>query len=273
MANNLVLADTPSVVGGWLQATHALQGSQKPIYNLVYSIIGPTNINESENQVIKRFNEFALDHRFHPTETVANTIFPLDTYLKNANDRTAFYQKYHDVVLPKVRKKWGTYFERLTIRRNHDGSLMMRGNALLNPLEILIDKLKQRVEYPPKTTTHYEISPGDIALELAVYNPLHDAKYQIGGPCLSHISFKIDRDNVLRMTAFYRSHWYIERALGNLIGLARLQWFVAHAAGAKAGPLSVIASEAVLDLSGKHRNVAETKAMLNDCWAAGGVIA
>ena len=96
--------------------------------------------------------------------------------------------------------------------------------------------------------------------------------YQIGGPCLSHVSFKIDRNDVLRLTAFYRSHWYIERALGNLIGLARLQCFVAGAAGAKVGPLTIIAAEAVLDLRGDGRKAADTRAILEECWAAGGQI-
>jgi hypothetical protein len=267
MANYLVLADAPSAVAAWLQATRALQESPKPVYNLVYSALSPTEKLPSDDGVVKLFNNFALEHKFHTTDTVANTIFPLDTYRAHAADRAKFYRAYHDTVLPKVRKAWGTYFERLTIRRNHDGTPMMRENAQLNPLEILIEKLKRRVDDPPKTTTHYEISPGDIALEIATYNPLYDCNYQIGGPCLSHVSFKIDRNDLLRLTAFYRSHWYIERALGNLIGLARLQWFVANAAGAKVGPLSIIAAEAVLDLSGKHRNVSATKMMLQECQA------
>lgn len=273
MANYLVLPDASSAVSAWLHATRALKEAPKPIYNLVYSILSPSEKLPADDDVIKLFNKFSLEHRFHSTDTVANTIFPLDTYRANAADRAALYSAYHGTVLPKVRKAWGTYFERMTIRRNHDGSPMLKGNELVNPLEILIEKLKRRVENPPRTTTHYEISPGDIALEIATYNPLHDCNYQIGGPCLSHVSFKIDRNDVLRLTAFYRSHWYIERALGNLIGLARLQWFVANAAGAKVGPLSIIAAEAVLDLSGKFRNVSETRAMLNECWAVGGMAA
>ncbi len=271
MANSVGLPDAQSAVAAWLQATRALQDTPKPVYNLVYSVSDPTKKLSMDNDIIASFNKFALDHEFHTTDTVANTIFPLDTYRAYGADRTEFYEAYHRTVLPKVRKTWGTYFERLTIRRNDNGTPMLKGNALLNPLEILILKLKRRIEDPPKTTTHYEISPGDIALEVATYNPLHDCNYQIGGPCLSHVSFKIDRNDVLRLTAFYRSHWYIERALGNLIGLARLQWFVANAAGAKVGPLTIIAAEAVLDISSKHRSASDTKAMLKECWATGGM--
>lgn len=271
MVDHLVLEDSPTAVMAWLQATYALQKAKKPVYNLVYSILSPTEKTAIDDPVVKLFNSFALNHGFRTTDTVANTIFPLDTYRVNAADRSGLYEAYHDAVLPKVRKVWGTYFERMTVRRNDDGTQMLRDGVTLNPLEILVTKLKRRVEAPPKTTTHYEISASDVALELATYNPLHDCNYQIGGPCLSHISFKIDRDDVLRLTAFYRSHWYIERALGNLIGLARLQWFVANAAGARVGPLTIIAAEAVLDLSGKHRRVADTKAMLEECWTVGNV--
>jgi hypothetical protein len=273
MANYLVLDDSISVVSAWLKATKSLSAVSKPVYNLVYSITSPSDKLPQDDAIIASFNRFAIDHKFHATETVANTIFPLDTY--NSKYKTSnpdeFYEYYLNTVLPKVRKNWGTYFERMTVRRNDNGTPMMKGNRRINPLDTLINKLKRRVDDPPKTTTHYEVSIDDVALEIATYNPSFDSNYQIGGPCLSHISFKIDRNNVLRLSAFYRSHWYIERALGNLIGLARLQWFVANASGATVGPLTVVAAEAVLDLTGKGRKTAETRTLLGDFWITGGI--
>lgn len=268
MANHLVLDDANSVVGAWLASTKALAESPKPIYNLVYSVTSPTALSDRDKKILKIFDNFAIAHAFHPSDTVANTIFPLDTYsAKIKAGPEEFYDYYLGTVLPKVKKKWGTYFERMIVRYNADRSIMMRGNRRLNPLETIIEKLKRRVENPPKTTTHYEVSIDDVALEVATYNPLSDGNYQVGGPCLSHVSFKIDRNNTLRLTAFYRSHWYIERALGNLLGLARLQWFVAHSAGATVGPLTIVAAEAVLDISNSNRKAKETKAMLASCWA------
>lgn len=273
MANHLVLDDASSVVGAWLSSTKALGEVTKPVYNLVYSVTSPAVLSNGDKLVLKIFDKFAITHGFHPSDTVANTIFPLDTYsAKIKSGPEEFYEYYLGTVLPKVKKKWGTYFERMIIRYNADRSIMMKGNQRLNPLEIVIDKLKRRVENPPKTTTHYEVSIDDVALEIATYNPLSDGNYQIGGPCLSHVSFKITRDNTLRLTAFYRSHWYIERALGNLLGLARLQWFVAHSAGAKVGPLTIVAAEAVLDVSSSNRKANDTRAMLADCWAASSAV-
>lgn len=272
MANNLVLDDASSVVAAWLHATKALSTAKKPIYNLVYSITSPDSKSENEDKIVRKFDKFAVAHKFHPSETVANTIFPLDTYRATyAKGADEFYEYYLNSVLPKVKKQWGTYFERMITRFNDDGTRMVKGNRILNPIDVVIDKLQRRVTGKANSTTHYEVSIDDIALEIATYNPQRDGGYQIGGPCLSHVSFKIDRDNKLRLTAFYRSHWYIERALGNLIGLARLQWFVAKASGATTGPLTIVAAEAVLDLSGKARTVPETRALLSDCWAAGGL--
>lgn len=232
----------------------------------------PASKSTGETAIVRIFDKFALDHGFNTSETVANTIFPLDTYRsKYGMGADTFYEYYLEAVLPKVRKRWGTYFERMIARVNDDGTFMMKGNRRLNPLDVLIDKLKRRVEKKANTTTHYELSIDDIALEIETYNPMLDGIYQVGGPCLSHVSFKIDRENVLRLTAFYRSHWYVERALGNLIGLARLQWFVASASGAKVGSLTIIAAEAVLDLTGKNRNALETRNLLADCWADGGL--
>ena len=82
---------------------------------------------------------------------------------------------------------------------------------------------------------------------------------------MSHVSFKVDSSGKLRLTAFYRSHWYIGRALGNLIGLARLQAYVCNESGAPSGPMTIIASEAVLDLTGKGRSAAQTRGMLQNC--------
>jgi len=273
MANHLVLEDANSVVGAWLASTKAIDAASKPVYNLVYSVMSPTELSSGDKSALKIFDKFAIEHGFHPSDTVANTIFPLDTYSTKINSGPEeFYDYYLGKVLPKVRKKWGTYFERMIIRYNADRSIMMKGNRRLNPLETVIDKLKRRVENPPKTTTHYEVSIDDVAFEIATYNPFLDGNYQVGGPCLSHVSFKIDRDNTLRLTAFYRSHWYIERALGNLLGLARLQWFVAHYAGAKVGPLTIVAAEAVLDVSNSNRKATDTRAMLAECWEASSAV-
>ena len=45
----------------------------------------------------------------------------------------------------------------------------------------------------------------------------------------------------------YRNHTYVTRCLGNLIGLGRLQAFVAKEAGVKMGSLTIVSTHAELD--------------------------
>lgn len=65
----------------------------------------------------------------------------------------------------------------------------------------------------------------------------------------------------------YRNQYFIQRALGNYLGLARLQRFVATAVGLEQGPLTVHAFHAQLDL-GKQ----ETDALLRACAAQVGSV-
>ncbi len=53
-----------------------------------------------------------------------------------------------------------------------------------------------------------------------------------------HLSFKLI-DGAVHLTALYRLHDYRYKVPGNLLGLARLQAFVAAEAGAKIGSLCV----------------------------------
>jgi hypothetical protein len=263
MPNLLALDDRPTTVTAWLQAVKALSMNGTHAYNLVYSITQPSALSPKDSKIIRVFNAFALENNLHTTDTVANTIFPLDTFSSQGADN--FYDYYIDRIFPKVRKQWGTYFERLIRRRNDDDTIMMKDGEPLNPLALLVSKVARRVAGLGRTTTHYEIALDDPVLDLATYDARHDSAYQVGGPCLSHVSFKVDSAGVLRLTAFYRSHWYVARALGNLIGLARLQTFVARQAGVAVGPLTIVASEAVLDLSADGRPAAKAREMLKAC--------
>ena len=63
-------------------------------------------------------------------------------------------------------------------------------------------------------------------------------------------------------TAVYRNHFYVARLLGNLIGLGRLQRFVAEKAGLEIGELTVISTHAEVDTVGTRR---EINALLGFC--------
>ena len=99
------------------------------------------------------------------------------------------------------------------------------------------------------------------AYELAVYDPLRDGRSLYGGQCLSFLSFKLDEELGLMLTAMYRNHTYITRCLGNLIGLGRLQAFVAKEADVKLGSLTVISTHAKLD-TGKGWGIKDARELV-----------
>jgi hypothetical protein len=87
--------------------------------------------------------------------------------------------------------------------------------------------------------------------ELALFDPARDLdRSPYGGQCLSFLSFKLSSatPGVLSLTAMYRNHYYVEKLLGNLIGLGQLMSFVASEAGLAVGSLTVLSSHAVVDL-------------------------
>ena len=80
---------------------------------------------------------------------------------------------------------------------------------------------------------------------MPLYSPAQDETRRMGGPCLSHLSFKLFQEAV-HLTALYRSHDYSYKAPGNLLGLARLQACVAHEVDRSIGSLTIHSSYAYL---------------------------
>ena len=60
----------------------------------------------------------------------------------------------------------------------------------------------------------------------------------MGGPCLSHLSFKTFQGAV-HLTAVYRSHDYAFKVPGNLLGLSRLLSCVARETGQDVGSMVI----------------------------------
>jgi hypothetical protein len=92
----------------------------------------------------------------------------------------------------------------------------------------------------------YELGVAEGEYDLPLYNTVDDQRRRRGGPCLSHLSFKLFEGDV-HLTAFYRSHDYRYKVPGNLLGLARLQACVATEVGAEIGSLVVHSTYAYLD--------------------------
>ncbi len=147
-------------------------------------------------------------------------------------------------VYQRVKKRqgdWGRYFERMIRRPTAKGKD-------INPLADMIAKMTQHVHGSGKTFRNiYELTVSDPALDVPIYDPERDAGPVMNRQCLSFLSFKLDRENRVMLTALYRNHYYIERLLGNLIGLVRLMAFVGCEANVPVGPLTVISTHAEID--------------------------
>ncbi len=240
------------IVPTWLAVARHLQLAGRTGRNLVLEIPQPGVMQRSDLAILRRVDaQIVAQGKGLSIDTVAGTIFPQGLY--DRRHSPDFYQEYWRLLdRAKKPRTWGQYFERMTRRRAPDGTIV-------NPLEDVIGKLKRAVTSGTSIyQSTYELSPSDPAqdidpveedgAELATYDPVRDRNRPYGGPCLSHLSFKITDRHVLDLTAIYRSHHYCERALGNLVGLARLQKYVAHQANLVQGVLTCISTHAELDL-------------------------
>ncbi|GKS87056.1 hypothetical protein AVMA1855_22910 [Acidovorax sp. SUPP1855] len=217
------------------------------IYNLIVEVEQPGIENEATKAIEQRLNAFLAEHNCLPIQTVSDTIFPAAEYKSGGLERV---YDYPTAVYPHIKavraNQWGTYALRLTERKCADGTT-------LNPLKLVIDKMKTAIETservkkggPPRAT--YELDLTLSPLELKLYDAENDYDNGRGGQCLSHVSLKLGPNKELYLTAIYRYQYFVQKALGNFKGLARLQSCIAREVGISTGPLVCHATLAILE--------------------------
>ena len=233
---NLISVDT--LAQAWLRGCHHLLDIPSwTDTTTVLHIARPTMVRAQDQAVADILEEFLVTHRRYSHHTVAETIFPGYEYITHGVD--GVYRIYPEQIFPRIKhhgdmRHWGTYAYRLVRRRDH------RGNEY-NPLEYCIQKMKDKA----RKRAAYEVGLG-FGCDLATYDDDDDRRDRMGGPCLSHLSFKVI-ENTVHLAVMYRSHYYIHRVFGNLLGLARLQSFVADQIELPPGPLVCHSTMAVLE--------------------------
>jgi hypothetical protein len=240
----------PRCSSAWLaasQAVYALPGHEG--HHVVIDVDNPVASSEQDAALVKAVDAFLAEHGGNdPVRTVANTIFPQATY--EAHGSPDFYDVYIKKVFPRLKRSprdWGRYFERMMAYPTPDG-----------PENLLADLVAEMTRNVAAERTFRNI------YELPIYNPTKDrAGSPIGRQCLSFMSFKLDGENRLLLSAVYRNHFYTQKLLGNLIGLGRLMAFVAEEAKVKLGPLSVLSTHARVDAAGASQ--AQVKALHVQC--------
>lgn len=236
------------IVPVYFNACEELLQQRCQCFNLVLEIAEPNIQIPQDRASINEVSTALVDNNCSSITTVANTIFPQQLY-----DRSGYPGVYgrFDAVISRFKKKgtWGTYFQRLTAFPGKNGKP-------INQLELAIYKLLRSVN-GKYFSSIYELNVSgigtvdmDIGTELLLYSPHNEGRKISNMPCMSHLSLKLDRTvNRLHLTAVYRSQYYGSKALGNLIGLARLQKFICDQIdGIQPGVMTCIATEARLDV-------------------------
>lgn len=215
-------------------------------HNVIIDVATPALDLTRRHPIVAAVDDF-LRARDKSVLTVANTIFPSSVYERHG--MPGFFKVFDERVLPKVRKKntrWsGYYFERMT-------NYPARTGKPINQLRDIVDRIKNN-------------NPANNKYELAVFDPERDMDLSpYGGQCLSMLSFKLlAAPRRLALTAMYRNHYYIEKLLGNLIGLGRLMEFVAKEGDVALGPLTVISTHAEIDQPTASRS--DVLALIKQC--------
>jgi hypothetical protein len=241
----------------WLQAVNLLATMQnRCAYNIILDIEDPIGLPFADKSIAGVLDRFLVSHDAQPIATVAGTIFPASHYRQRG--AKGVLEDFPKRVYPKIKKSWGTYAGRMLMRTDRNGQET-------RPLEVIIGKLRQQTR--PRGAglrAIYEIGLIDVLADLPIYDPDLDARRTLNQPCLAHLSFKLREDHGLMLTALYRNHYYVERALGNLIGLSQLLFFVAKESGLKPRGLVCHSTFARLDFDGGW-TVGELKTLIEKC--------
>lgn len=246
----------------WFRAaTHLKSQDDWCDYTGVLEIESPMRLTEQDHKVQTIVDQFLVSHERFSVNTVVNTIFPAGLYTHHHNGLAVLdhFETLANRISEHEDVKWGTYALRMNSRIGPD-------QKPFSPLRVIIAKLQKTLASNNPKRAIFELNLIDPLLDIPIYDATADRNYHRGGPCLSHLSFKLRPDRKLMLTAFYRSHYYIQRALGNLYGLAWLQHFVAEQAGLETGPLVCISSLASLE-TGKDAGwkVSEVNQLLAEC--------
>ena len=230
-----ILVEANTRLDAWMKGVEYLLTHER-VLNLTLAIDSPTR--GASNATI---DKFLLSEGESPMHTIAETIFPAVEY--RTRGLRGVFETYPEKVYPAINKhpslQWGTYAYRLVRRRAASGTL-------INPLKQLIEKMRNEVtKYGPKKSC-YELGIAEGEYDMPFHSNAEDGARRMGGPCLSHLSFKLF-EGAVHLTALYRSHDYRYKVPGNLLGLARLQSCVAHEVGREPGTLIVHSSYAYLN--------------------------
>lgn len=250
----------------WLETCRAVSGLPEwRAFHHVTRIAHPTVENPAIRQAI---DELLSEYDLDPVETVSNTIFPA-AMAKRCETPAQLAERYRRAY-PRIKKfpgnDKGTYFGRIVAYPHGK-------NQQYDQLNRLLEKFQTERSTRGPMSARYEVSlecPESDALGTndAGQVPVSVSAKEVTGtasivvpinntarmrfPCLSMCSFQLDGEHI-HMVAHYRSHYLIQRAYGNYLGLGRILGYVARETGLAVGELMVVAGYAQIDSCERQR--------------------
>ncbi len=183
----------PSV---WLAAVEYLEDSpDQEDFDVILHVAEPTVLSKQDAAVYREVDRFLAGHGAFSVHTVAETIFPLDEYLRSGANGVfnEFPSKIRAIQRGRSDSNWGSYAYRFLRQQDARGEIF-------NPLEELVAKVSAHGKY----RASFELSAGrPLEEDIPIYDAVTDRKRLYGGPCLSHLSVKV--------------HEELERRLGPLV--------------------------------------------------------
>lgn len=258
MYNPMIPAPTP--VFAWVDAARRLKADGN-LHGLMLHIEDPIGFGPGEGDVVCRVDAFLRDHNRCGVSTVSNTIFPAD--LDRGDGIKELTKRYMSFFERRMRRRkdgstcrngWGRYFHRMVAWPSGSGKDASTINQLAKNIEMLQAMRRKETNFFGNATS------------ITLFDPTRDLRANPNRQCLSHIEFKPERDGDtwrLSMMAVYRNHYYVQRTLGNLIGLGRLLHFIARETGFEVGTLTIQSTHACLDPDLSKRAVADLIASLD----------
>lgn len=205
-----------TIVDAWLDGCALLEAqSAHDVSNLITEIREPAIIDPGWD---RRFDPRSVGGKDR-LSVVSKVLFPANP--KPAHETRFAYYDRHAKLLKRARSRgtlytsWGsTYFERLI---SLDGS----ENQIERAIRVL-NKWQRRSE---------------TAIVAHLSSPSADSLRKRGAPCLQYIEILWRVDDSLDLVAVYRNHDFVNKVLGNFIGLARLLKFVAAESNKNVGTI------------------------------------
>lgn len=231
---DVTLTRTP--VRAWVETAKALRDADNFHLGGVHvHIQNPNLMSDQEIAVIRHVDAFLRKYGQYPVATVANTIFPQS--LDHGDGADALAGRYMKVFSRAMKSGWGRYFQRFVAWPDP------KGGPAINQLAVIIDMLREARTGVFHTEKY----------ELVVSDPARLMRNVRNRPCLSLVELKPEKGtNRLHVYATYRNHYYIQKTLGNILGLVDLQAFIAKEAGFEVGTLTLNSTSANLETnSGK----------------------